>query len=1127
MSTPIRGSGGWLRACVAVLSLSMLAACGSGSSDESSAPTIERIEISPAAPSAPLGMTQQLTATAVFADQTHVDVTSIADWTTVTPAVATVGNADVSKGRVQTVSLGTTRVSARFQGFEGATDFTVTDAVPRSLAITPSTLALPKGTAQTLTAMATFSDGDARDVSADASWTASSTVAATVGDAPGSKGRVSALNEGSTVVSAVYEGLVARSSITVTAAVVATIEVTPQGRAIPKGTGQQYAAVATFTDATTQDVTGVATWASSAGGVLAVSDAAGSKGLATGVSVGDAVVSASFAGKLGEAGATVTSAVLRALSVTPATASVAKGLTRAFTARGTYSDGATADVTTLVTWSSSNESVAKVSNATGSNGLAQALGLGTTTIQAATAGLSAPATLTVSAATLTALQVSPTTPSIPNGNSTVFGATGIYSDGSRQDLTQSATWTSSDPAIAEVSNATGSRGLTLAKAPGATTIAAAFGGQSASTRLTVTAATLRAIQVTPTNTRLAAGFSRPYAATGIYSDNSTADLTGSVTWSTAAGAIATVSNASGSRGVVSGVAAGSTDVIAQSGEVSGRTPVIVTSATLTAIGVTPAAPGIPLGTTQAFTATGTFSDSTVQDLTTQVSWTSSSTDVATISNSAGSQGLATSKSVGNTTIAAARGAISGSTPLTVTAATLTRITVTPNPAAVPKGTTRALTATGTYSDASTRDLTTSVTWSTADADIATVSNGGLLGTGSAGEVTGVELGTTTATAALDGVSGIATVNVGAAVLRSIDLTPANTSVAKGVAVQYKATGQYSDGSSADITKAVTWTSVDAGIASISNAGGSQGRASTNAVGSTTIQAAQGTITASTGLTVTAAVLKSIAVTPANTSIPAGTNQPFVATGTYSDGSTTSLTSEVIWSSSKTPVATISNAAENAGLASAVAAGATVITATSGSGASAISGATNLTVTEAALLGISVKPASGTVAAGYSLAYAATGQYADGSTKDITAQVSWFTFNEGVATVSNADGSKGRVSGVATGTTAVTATLGSVSGRGDVTVTAATLVSVAVTPDNATIGAGGTLQYTATGTFSDGSKLDLTRQVVWASSNSAAATIDQNGLASAGGTPLASTTISATHGTGAAARTGSTRLTRSV
>lgn len=92
---------------------------------------------------------------------------------------------------------------------------------------------------------------------------------------------------------------------------------------------------------------------------------------------------------------------------------------------------------------------------------------------------------------------------------------------------------------------------------------------------------------------------------------------------------------------------------------TGSAPILVSLA------VTPPAPSILWGNSEQFTAIGTFSDGSTQDLTTSVSWSSSALSVAAISNVSGNQGLASSIASGWTTIAAASGSIGGSTILTV------------------------------------------------------------------------------------------------------------------------------------------------------------------------------------------------------------------------------------------------------------------------------------------------------------------------------------------------------------------------------------------------------------------------------------------------------------------------------
>jgi hypothetical protein len=86
---------------------------------------------------------------------------------------------------------------------------------------------------------------------------------------------------------------------------------------------------------------------------------------------------------------------------------------------------------------------------------------------------------------------------------------------------------------------------------------------------------------------------------------------------------------------------------------------------------------------------------------------------------------------------------------------LVEITVVPVTSTVPAGRTEQLTALGTFSDGTTQDITSAVTWSSSQRTVAVVSNA----TDSAGRVTGISPGTTQITAARDGVVGTATVTV--------------------------------------------------------------------------------------------------------------------------------------------------------------------------------------------------------------------------------------------------------------------------------------------------------------------------------------------------------------------------------
>ena len=274
-------------------------------------------------------------------------------------------------------------------------------------------------------------------------------------------------------------------------------------------------------------------------------------------------------------------------------------------------------------------------------------------------------------ATLTSISITPTNVSNALSTTQQLTAIGIYSDDSKQDITTSVTWSSSDTTKVTVSDATGSKGLATMVGIGTATITATSGTISGTTTITVTSvtvtsATLVSIAVTPSNPSIAKGTSQQFTATGTYSDNSTKNLTTFVNWSSSATSVATISDA----GLTTTIATGSTSIVAKdtNSGISGTTTLTVTVAQLVSIEVTPVNPSIAKGTTKQFTATGTFSDGTTQDLTTQATWSSSNTGMATISNAVGSNGLATSAAVGTTTITAidATSGISGSTALTVT-----------------------------------------------------------------------------------------------------------------------------------------------------------------------------------------------------------------------------------------------------------------------------------------------------------------------------------------------------------------------------------------------------------------------------------------------------------------------------
>jgi hypothetical protein len=938
---------GWkaMRYAVSVMALgvlSFLAGCGSGGGNDEApspsavnAPTLQSIEVTPSVPQAVAGTTVQFTATGVYTDTSTQDLTAQVTWASSVSAVATVSNAVGSNGLATTTSVGTATVSATSDGVTGGTTLTVTDATLVSIEVSPATPSVANGTSQQFTATGVYTDNSTQDLTTQVTWASSDGAVAAVRNDPGSNGLATTISAGSTNVSATSGSVTGDTVLTVTDATLVSIEVSAATSSLANGTSQQYTATGVFTDNSTQDLTTQVTWASSDGAVATVSNNPGSNGLATTTSAGSTTVSATSGGVAGDTVLTVTDATLVSIEVSPLTPSLANGLTRQFTATGTFTDNSTQDLTTQVTWASSDGAVATISNAASSNGLATAISAGSTTVSATSGGVASSTSLTVTDATLVSIEVSPATPSVANGLPQQFTATGLFTDNSTQDLTTQVTWASSDGAVATVSNAASSNGLATTTAAGSTIVSAISGGVTGSTTLTVTDATLVSIDVSPATPSVANGLTQQFTATGRFSDNSTQDLTTQVTWVSSDGAVATVSNAASANGFTSTTATGGTTVSATSGGVTGETVLTVTDATLVSIDVSPA-PSLAKGLTQQFTATGHFTDSSTQDLTTQVTWASSDGAVATVSNAVSANGFATTIAVGSTTVSATSGGVTGETVLTVTDATLVSIDVSPATPSLANGLTQQFTATGHFTDSSTQDLTTQVTWVSSDGAVATVSNAVI----SNGFATTIAVGSATVSATSGGVTGDTVLTVTDATLVSIDVSPTTPSLANGLTQQFTATGHFTDGSTQDLTTEVIWASWDSAVTTVSNDPGSNGLATTTAAGSTTVSATSGGIIGDTVLTVTDATLVSIDVLPATPSVVNGLTEQFTATGHFTDSSTQDLTTQVIWASSDGAVATVSNDPGSNGLATTTAAGSTTVSATTGG----VTGSATLIVT---------------------------------------------------------------------------------------------------------------------------------------------------------------------------------------
>ncbi|QEM67448.1 hypothetical protein FO488_04355 [Geobacter sp. FeAm09] len=530
------------------------------------------------------------------------------------------------------------------------------------------------------------------------------------------------------------------------------ITITADYSTIALNTSTRLKATGNYSGLFTRDISDKVTWTSGNTAVAAFATAA-TPSRVTGTGAGTAVLTATLGGVSATSTMTVSSATVTTITVTPAAPTLAKGLTKQFTATGTFSDATTQDLTFDAAWSSSDTAVASISDtADDTRGLATALAAGTTTISATFGGMSGTTLLTATAPVLQSIAVTPAAPSVLSLSKTTFTATGTYSDATTGNITSQVTWGSSTPSVAPVPTS----GSTVTSAPGTTSISATLGGISGTTTLTVTGGTLTGISISLASQTLVKGTSGRISATGVFSNGSTRDITGALTWTVDNASRASLTTPSGNVMWASALASGSVTITAESVSKSATATLTVTAPSLNSLAISPTSLSLTGGTTGRFTLTAVFNDGTSQDVTDTTAWSSGTDTVATIGTTGLASGQVSAAAAGTATITAEYDGTSKTATVTVKAKTLKSLAISPSTTTnLTIGSATAFTATATYTDATTADVTGDTVWTTADANVAIPADSQQL----QGQIMGVNSGSTTLTATFGNKTETVTVTV--------------------------------------------------------------------------------------------------------------------------------------------------------------------------------------------------------------------------------------------------------------------------------------------------------------------------------------------------------------------------------
>ncbi len=586
-----------------------------------------------------------------------------------------------------------------------------------------------------------------------------------------------------------------------------SLSIVPTNPKVLLGLPVPFLATAQLHDGTVADVTNQTAWSSSNTAVGTIE----SPGVLKTVGQGTTTVTAVFGSLSANTGVTVDPPGIIAVNINPSNPDpIHVGDTLQFTASGLMSDGSPPpDITAKVAWASSNTTTATVA----STGTATADQVGLTLISATygtgQSALSGSITLTVNPL-LTSVSILPRSADIAQKTNQQFTATGVYDDGSTQNITrQTATqWTCTPTGIAIINLGQARTNSTT----GSCTVTATSGTLSNQAALTVSTFALSKLSVTAMPSS-PVGVPIQFHATGQFGGSGPVqDLTSApgISWTSSNNLVAANPNA----GKTTPLAAGTTTITAKFGSATATSTLTVSAAQLSAITITTPLTKFAIGTTIQAKATGKFTDSTTQDLTNAVTWKSSAGAIRVSSS-----GLATASLPGSATLTASLNGVSATTPaLQVNLVAANALAINPASASIAPGTTLPFKATATFSDNTQQDVTSLVEWNSSDPSAATI--------GDFGEGAGLASGIAAGTPSISAVFGFQDASTpskltvtGAQPASSTSLSiTRNPTMALGSSQQLTATVSFNDGSSQDVTSRVTWSSSDITVLVVNSAG---------------------------------------------------------------------------------------------------------------------------------------------------------------------------------------------------------------------------------------------------------------------------------------------------------------------
>lgn len=907
--------------------------------------TVSKIVLSANSAQLMVGETLKLNATAVYSDAKTSDVTINADWTSDDTSIASVYN-----GTVTAKSVGTATIVAIFKDGDGkafsqSASITVTKNV-KALTADVTSLNIRKGASEQIALTATYSDNTTDNkVANQAEWTSSNAAVATVVN-----GAVTGIGAGKATITGVYGKQTVSVEVTVDVVKRITPSTTDVSLLLSEGP-ETVTLTATFPDGTTEDVTAAAEWSSSDEAVADVL-----KGSITPYKQGTAVITAEYGTKT----ATINVTVEKTSKLTVDNEDLFLGIggEKQLKLTASYPEAAAKDVTADAQWTSSDESIASVYK-----GKVTANKAGVATITAKYGDKTA--TVKVSVEVARYLDFSQSQAILDSvGGKQQLELTATFADGTRKNVTASASYSSSSPSVADVKD-----GFVIGYSAGTTTITASYGTQTAT--LPVKVGQVNTLSVDKSEVYLAVkGTHQP-----VLKDENETDVTSQATWTSSNEAVASVSDG----GLITAYSSGTAKITATYGGKTATITVNVETASHLDIGSSKISMS-ENGQAVQLTAKVTYTDGSTEIVTDSTTWTSDNDSIVYVN-----QGKLTAYKKGTAIITAT---YNGKTAtVTVTVGEPAKLEVKSKSLVLDIDDTYQQQLTVTYKDGTTEDVTNEAEWTTSSAKAATVDSSGL--------ITGMAEGEATVTATYGSLKATVKVEVGLASELEADKFLIVMSAGDDPQL-ITLTATNSKGDTRNVTKDAEWSSSSAAIASVKN-----GNVTAYKKGKANITAKYGGQKVT--ITVYVDTATKISASEVTLSLKTGETDNIKVTATLSDGSTIDVTDKAEWTTGSYKVATVKG-----GTVTATGYGKTSITAKYG-------GKTvKVPVTVDALKYLETSEVLLNLTVGQQVQLAGTATYVDGTEGDVTKKGVWTSSRILVATAKD-----GVIKGISKGKTNIT------------------------------------------------------------------------------------------------------------